>query len=225
MQPDAHTAMHRALVHGPSHLPGNLFAGSDVRVMMGMKAHANSISHARFVALEETYPRTHLLIGPEAFHRIAETHLKNPERLREPLATIGRDLALLLNGPMRDLARLEWAWLEAHGAADAPPFDLHAIADFSAEQVAGAMIRLHPAARLVPVHHSLYFDETAVRPPLVMLTRVDGDVRLTVTTPQAARLFAIARTGCTIAALLEADADRTTQMVSSGALTLSPETL
>lgn len=225
MRPDAQTAMHAALVHGPSQLAGNLFAGPATRVLLGMKAHANSITHARFVALEETYPRTRTLIGAEPFHQITETHLINPERLREPLATIGRDLALLLTGPARDLARLEWAWLEAHGAADAPPFDLRAIAGLTAEALAEAIIRIHPAVRLVPVHHPVPFDGTVMKSPLVLIARPYGEVRLFEAGPEVARLVMLARQGCTIATLLEADADLTPLLVSSGALTLSPETL
>ncbi len=40
------------------HLPDDLFAGPHERVLVGMKVHANTISHARLVALEETFPRT-----------------------------------------------------------------------------------------------------------------------------------------------------------------------
>lgn len=225
MRPDAQTAMQAVLIHGPSHLPHGLFAGDGVRTLLGLKAHANTITHARFVAMEETFPRTRAAMGAEAFHAVAERHLSDASALARPLAAIGSGFPGRLTGAARDLARVEWAWLEAHGGADAPPFDLAAIANLSAEQLADAPVQLHPAARLVAIDRRLTFDGQPLTPPTVLVTRPHGEVLLTLLGDDIAPLTQAARHGCTIAALLDADAAVTTMLVGSGALTLSPETL
>ena len=225
MQPDAQAAMQATLAHGPSRLPPSLFAGPTQRILLGLKAQANSIAHARFVAIEETYPRTRALIGAEAFHAVAERHLTSPETLARPLATIGEGFAVQLFGAAQDLARLEWVWLRAHGAPDAPPFDLHAIKDLSAEQLAEAPIRLHPASRLLPVDHKLAFDSVTLDDEMVLITRPYGDVLVTAIGESALVPIALAQGHCTIATLLAADTAATTLLIANGALTLSSEIL
>jgi hypothetical protein len=56
---------------GPSVLDPELFAGPIDRVLLGLKAHANTINHARLVALEETFPLTRKHIGDEAFNQLS----------------------------------------------------------------------------------------------------------------------------------------------------------
>ncbi len=53
---------------GPDRLDALLFAGSTDRVLLGLKAHANTINHARLVALEETFPLTRQEIGEAPFN-------------------------------------------------------------------------------------------------------------------------------------------------------------
>ena len=52
--------------HGPAALDHTLFDGPLERVLLGLKAHANTISHARLVALEESFPLTRQALGDEA---------------------------------------------------------------------------------------------------------------------------------------------------------------
>jgi len=44
-------AIAATLLRGPAHLPADLLAGGDAAVMRGLRVHANTISHARLVAL------------------------------------------------------------------------------------------------------------------------------------------------------------------------------
>src|SRR6476469_3480527 len=78
MRPDAQMLMQRTLTLGPDYCPSDLFSGSVDRIVLGRKVHANTISHARFVALEETFPKLRAAMGPEAFHAASERHLANP---------------------------------------------------------------------------------------------------------------------------------------------------
>src|SRR3546814_16252725 len=65
-------AITATLLHGPGHLPADLFAGSDAAVLRGLRVHANTISQARLVALEETFQRTRDYSGEEEFNRTEE---------------------------------------------------------------------------------------------------------------------------------------------------------
>lgn len=143
--------MMAALDHGPAHLPQGLFAGSPERVLAGMKVHANTISHARLVALEDTFPRTRELIGHERFNAQSRLFLKQPGVTALAMSDIGlgfdRFLAAQGEGPgPSDLARFEWLWLAAYHAANAMPLDLAALAGIAPEVLLEVVVQRHPAA-------------------------------------------------------------------------------
>jgi hypothetical protein len=144
-------AMMRALDRGPAHLPGDLFAGPVDRVLAGMKVHANTISHARLVALEETYPRTREVMGHERFNAHSRAFIERDEARRRDLAEIGEDFGqfLFARGESTgccDLARFEWIWLRAYHAADAEPLELSALAGIDPDALLERMVMRHPAA-------------------------------------------------------------------------------
>lgn len=218
MPRDALIALRATLDHGPGHCPPDLFAGDARRVLAGLKAHANTIAHARHVALEDTYPRTRELIGPELFHALAERHLHEAETLRRSLATIGAGFHALLDGEARDLARLEWAWLQAHGAPDAQAFDLAALAGRSPEAIAAAIVTTHPAAHLLPIAPQTAWDDVEFD-GFALVVRPEADVAVHAVDGATARLFASLTTPTLFAAMLEGDADAAIRLVTLGALT------
>src|SRR3546814_1795547 len=111
-------AIAATLLHGPGHLPADLFAGSDAAVLRGLRVHANTISHARLVALEETFPRTRDHLGEEEFNRLSRCFVEEGGAQRWSLRDIGAGFADWLADPRAaDLARVEWAWLESYHAA------------------------------------------------------------------------------------------------------------
>lgn len=212
--------MRSALAFGPDHCPPDLFSGPVDAIVRGLKAHANHISHARHVAMEETYLRTRDLLGAEAFFDAAESHLDRAAALRAPMAGIGSSFAEQLTGPARDLAMVEWAWLEAHGAADAPAFDLAAIAEASAEAVVSSIVSLHPATRRVDLAHPAEFTwEGAPMPAAtILVTRPRYDVLVTAIDPSTALLLAQLAVPHALGDLLERDPAATTTLVTAGAL-------
>ena len=90
-----------ALVHGPQHVPFPAFSSDEHRTLMGLKVHANTVSHARLVALEDTFPRTRSLLGDASFNRLCRTYLDTGHG-QSSLASIGCDLP---------------AWMERRGAS------------------------------------------------------------------------------------------------------------
>ena len=85
------TAFMAALDHGPTYLPFELFGHSPERTLLGIKVHANTVSHARLVALEDTFPRTRVLLGGERFHMLSRSYLERPGVTALGLNMLGRD--------------------------------------------------------------------------------------------------------------------------------------
>jgi len=144
-------AMMRALDHGPAYLPDGLFAGSRQRILTGMKVHANTISHARLVALEDTYLRTRDVMGHERFNAHSRAFIEREEVKGRSLAGIGEGFGQFLRDRgesigCSDLARFEWLWLTAYHAAEAEPLELAALAGIEPDTLLERAVMRHPAA-------------------------------------------------------------------------------
>lgn len=165
MRPDAHAAMRNTLAFGPGHCPRDLFDGAVAGIVRGLKVHANQIAHARHVALEETYPRLRERMGAEAFHVLAEVHLASGRVFGKSLDALGTGLERLLDSPaLRDLARVELAWLQAYHARDAEALMMADIVGLTPEALLDVAVARHPAARVVAIEDpgTVPWDETAI---------------------------------------------------------------
>lgn len=158
------SSMMTVLDHGPAHLPAELFMGSRADWLRGMKIHANTVSHARLVALEETFPKTREALGHAEFNQLSRQYVEHPGVAGFPLDQIGRIFADFLEArqideAVADLARIEWAWLESYHAAEAAPLQLADLAGLGEDSILEVGIRLHPSVRTVaftnPPHQSL----------------------------------------------------------------------
>jgi hypothetical protein len=206
------TAMMRALDHGPDFLPDHLFAGTRVRVLTGMKVHANTISHARLVALEDTFPRVRAWMGPERFNEHSRLYLEQPGVTARMLARIG-DLFpghLAGRGEARaavDLARFEWLWLEAYHAAEAPWLRLADLAGIEPQALMEMAIKAHPAASLdhfEPEVNRLIGEEVPglADAHAILLTRPEAQVLVSPATPAMRAVFCAMEIPITIGNLL-----------------------
>ena len=86
-------AIAATLLRGPAQLPADLFAGGDAAVMRGLRVHANTISHARLVALEETFPRTRDYLGEKEFNRLSRLFVDEGGAENRSLNDIGGMIA------------------------------------------------------------------------------------------------------------------------------------
>ena len=179
------------LYHGPGHCPEDLFAGPAARTLMGLKAHANTISHARLVALEETYPRTlqrlDRLQGEGSFNALSRDFIARDSVRAQPLIRIGKGFGGFLaargcDAASADLARIELGWLESYHAADVAALDLAALAGIGEAALMALPLALHPAARLVPLTAPVARELTELadwcRAAAIMVTRPDAEVQL-----------------------------------------------
>lgn len=187
---DGQAAIAATLLGGPAYLPAGLFAGNDAAVLRGLRVHANTISHARLVALEDTFPRTRQYLGDALFNQLSRDFVDaGHARYRSP-GTIGVEFPGWLADPLAaDLARVEWAWLESYHAADAPALSLAELAGSDEAALLDLLVRRHPAARAVnlgsvvaPLIDPGFASDVAV----LLVTRPLAEVRLSAVHPAAA---------------------------------------
>lgn len=174
------------LQKGPGHFPSDLFAESNERALLGLKAHANTISHARLVALEQAYPKLYAHMGHEQFHALSRDYIEQDHILTCDINGIGADFARFLTVRCRDaaaidLARIEWAWLESYRSADAEPLALGDIATLAEADLLAFPLAPHPALRLITLTAPL-------SPQLAELGESDPHA-LMIVRPQARILF------------------------------------
>ena len=146
-------AVAATLLHGPAHLPADLFAGDAAAIVRGLKVHANTISHARLVALEDTYPRTRALLGDARFNALSRDFLDSGGAAGLAHAQIGaRFPAFLLEvgeALAADVARVESVWLASYHAAEGIALSLADLASLDEAMLLELPVRRHPAAAVV----------------------------------------------------------------------------
>ena len=172
-------AMMAALDQGPDYLPDTLFAGARADWVRGMKVHANTISFARLVALEDSFPKTREAMGGDAFNALSRHYLDHPGVTALPLNSIGLYFAEFLTSrqidhALVDLVRAEWAWLQSFHGAEATPLSLTDFAGLAENVISETAIALHPTVRVVtlraPPHALLLADVPSLSEASGLLT-------------------------------------------------------
>lgn len=194
---EAQAAIAATLLHGPAHLPDGLFAGGAAAALRGLRVHANSISHARLVALEDSFPRTRAHLGDAEFNRQSRAFIDVGGAQHCSLTDIGAAFPDWLGDPLAaDLARIERAWLESYHAADAAALALSDLAPCDEAALLGLLVRSHPAVRVVHLASGaarLVDPELAPDVAAVLITRPNAEVHLSAIQPAAAAAIAAAR--------------------------------
>lgn len=181
-------AMMCAIDLGPAFVREELFVGGRARALRGLKVHANTISHGRLVALEDSFPRTRVAMGEQTFNLHSRGYLDRPGVAALPLAGIGADFAEHLaevRSPVEavDLARFEWAWLTCYQAADATAVTIADLANLGEAGLLDLVLSRHPASALVEIGaaaRSRLSDETGLvfADPAILITRPEAEVRV-----------------------------------------------
>lgn len=222
MQPDPQRKMRDVIAGGPDLLDEALFVGGRAAKLRALRAHANTISHARFVAMEDSFPQLRARMGDEAFHEASRIHLEQDAARAAPLRLIGKGFSNHLDDPLlADLADAEWALLEAYGAADAPAIELSNLRGQTPETLVAARVALHPATRLVTLRDPAGFqwpNAPTSEAPFLLVTRPTTERRLAQVDENVARLVERARRPVTMGELFELDSDGVTTLVTFGAL-------
>jgi hypothetical protein len=171
---------------GPEALDPVIFAGPIERVLLGLKAHANTISHARLVALEETFPLTRREMGEAAFNVLSRGYSETAAARAADSNNIGQYFADFLRAQslvasLCELAEIEWNWLQSYHAADAVALMPADLAGLDEATVIALPVDVHPSVRLIQVTVPLAdaLEELAGQQPKALATiRPDSEVRL-----------------------------------------------
>lgn len=119
--------------------------------------YRNNVTVTTIDALGDTFPAVRALVGDDFFRATARVYLEQSP-LRSPLLfrygeTFG---AFLDTFPpagrvpyLGDVARLEFARLQAYHAADAAPLEIAALGEIPPETVAETRLKIHPSASLL----------------------------------------------------------------------------
>ncbi len=179
---NAQTNFINTINDGPDRLDPALFAGPPDRILLGLKAHANTISHARIVALEETFPLTRQHLGDAAVNALACEFVETDAARASDANRIGLGFPVCMSDPAtKELAQIEWAWLESYHAAEAAPLALGDLASLDEAALLALPIAPHPSARTVTVSApiaSALQELSGQQPAAILCVRPDAAVRL-----------------------------------------------
>ncbi|APG62305.1 hypothetical protein LPB140_05215 [Sphingorhabdus lutea] len=148
---------------GPNSIDERLYKGPIDRVFLGLMAHANTINHARLVALEETFPMTRTAMGEDNFNQISRKYIELPHirichngdighGFADYLQEEGQDIAII------DLAKIEWAWLKSYHAMADDILTLEQLGRFDEAGLLSAMLRTTYSFFQIPLNAPLHGD-------------------------------------------------------------------
>ncbi|GAB2184625.1 HvfC/BufC N-terminal domain-containing protein [Roseibium sp. LAB1] len=169
--------------------------------------YRNNVIVSLTEALGETFPAVKTLLGEEYFKALAQAFVMDHPPVSPVLIWYGAEFADFLNAfpPLEaypylgDVARLEWAWLQAYHAADAAPLDPAALGDVDPQRLGNVRFAPHPAAHVVTSGWPVWalartnrFDPDGAEavdlaePQAVMITRPDMEVNVYLLRPGGA---------------------------------------
>jgi hypothetical protein len=198
MTPHEHLHFARALLDPAAPLPAGLRAwnGSDPAVRLDV--YRNNVVASLVAALGETFPVVRELVGAAFFDAMAARFVRRHPPRSPVLAQYGEGFAAFVADfepaaslpYLPDVARLEYARVQAHHAADAPVLDEAVVAAALADVEALPARRwaLQPSLALVRSNHAVVSiwaahqgvldlaDVDVARPETALVVRRDADV-------------------------------------------------
>jgi hypothetical protein len=119
--------------------------------------YRNNITVSLINALATAFPATLRITGDDFFRAMARFYVRTTPPSSPLLFDYGRDFPDLIERYeyaqsvpwLADVARIERAWLEVYHAADVQPLMPHDLAAIHSEQLPNAVLKPHPAARVI----------------------------------------------------------------------------
>jgi len=137
--------------------------GSDPTARLAV--YRNNVVSSLIDAVADTFPVTQELVGEEFFRAMASVFVRQHPPRSRVLAHYGAEFADFVDGftPARavpclaDVARLEWARVLAHHAADADPLtaEMLGLAMYSGKDLRALQLVCHPSTRVVVSEHAI----------------------------------------------------------------------
>jgi hypothetical protein len=150
-------ALAAAVFEGKGEQALALFSGTTQRRQRGFKIYANNLMHALVSALSDTFPAVRRILGEREFTSVAIGYVRRHPPARDALLIwYGKQFPQFLDSLevgeapyLADFARLEFAWLEAYHAVEAPPLPAAHFATLTPDQLVAARLSPHPSVRLL----------------------------------------------------------------------------
>ncbi len=119
--------------------------------------YRNNMMVSLIEALEAAFPAVRCLVGADFFKAAAKAYIRQTPPASPVLLLYGESFGDFLDGfapaasvpYLGDVARLEWARLFAHHAADAAPLEIGRLAAVPESDLETVRLRLHPSLRLL----------------------------------------------------------------------------
>ncbi|GAB4228899.1 MAG: DNA-binding domain-containing protein [Kiloniellaceae bacterium] len=119
--------------------------------------YRNNMMVSLIEALEATFPVVKRLVGADFFAAAAKTYIRRTPPKSPVLLLYGESFGDFLDSfppaagvpYLGDVARLEWARVFAHHAADATPLAIDSLAALPQDALPGTCFTLHPSLRLI----------------------------------------------------------------------------
>ena len=139
-------------------------AGDRDRAVAALAIYRNNVRTALSQALSDSYPVVEKLVGGDFFKAMAREYFHAEPPVSPMIIDYARGFADFIDSfepastlaYLGDVARLEWAWLEAYRAADAEPLCAEEIIAAGGEDPARLRFRFHSSTRIVmsrfPIH-------------------------------------------------------------------------
>lgn len=157
---DLQREMGKAVLQGTAEQPLDV-AGVDPAARLSV--HRVTVQDSLRQTLAAAYPCLEGVLGARNFGVLARDYIRDHPPRRPVLAVYGDGLASYLESyrhtadtpELADLARLEWACLQAAFAQDADVLDLPALQALAPETLLQSGLPLHPATHLLRLSHDV----------------------------------------------------------------------
>ncbi len=155
-------AFAHALLDAHAPTPQGLRASKGASIDARFAVYRNNVVSGLIDALEDSFPATLRIVGPDFFRAMAQVFVQNAPPRRAVLRAFAHGFPAFMDSfppaqeiaYLADVARIEAARIEAFHAADCDE-DAEAWARAMSGDLSSARIALHPSARLVRSHHPI----------------------------------------------------------------------
>ena len=213
-----------ALFNAQATIPAGVIGPDGKPAPKRFNVYRNNVIVSLMDAVEQTFPAVQAMLGEEYFRALAQAFVVAHPPQSPVLLWYGEAFAGFLESfePLRaypylaDVARIEWAWLEAYHAADAMPLDPALLSTVSSDELAGLTFKLHPAVRTIASPWPVFslaannrfatadaFEVELSEAQSVLITRPYLDVELRLLRPGALRFLESLELGATLSSAAE----------------------
>lgn len=147
----------KALWDPEADTPAGLIGPDGKTAPKRFNVYRNNVIVSLTEALEQTFPAIRNLLGDDYFKALARAFVVQHPPKSPVLIWYGSEFAAFLEDfpplaaypYLADVARVEWAWVQAFHAADAEPLDPAALGSVAPDAIGSVRFKPHPSAVLV----------------------------------------------------------------------------